>query len=39
MNLKREKLKNLDLKALCRSFHSLQLPDSMDHLIKFFDGD
>jgi hypothetical protein len=28
-----------DLKALCTSFHSLQLPDYMEHLIKFFDGD
>jgi carbamate kinase len=28
-----------DLKALCLSFHSLQLSDYMEFLIWFFDGD
>jgi hypothetical protein len=29
--------RRLDLKALCTSFHSLQLSDYMDSLVKFFD--
>jgi hypothetical protein len=28
--------RRLDLKALCTSFHSLQLSDYMDSLVKFF---